>query len=844
MGQIATLFAKIGADTSELDRALKRSRSGLKSMSNTATRAGKLAAAGLAVGSVALVKLGADSLSMAAEFEEGIAILSTAVDSADADMAQLSKAALKMGADTELVGISASDAVDAMTILAKAGLSTAEIFGGENGLNDFLADNASLSGAARAAADLQAASELGLAESAEAVAIAMKTFNLEAKDATTIADSFVQSADASVASVSGLVQALENVGPTAASFGFSLQDTNTALAILSGAGIRGAEAGTALKSMMTNLLRDTPKVTGVLEDLGVKLFDNEGTMKSLPRIIDILTDSMEGLTQEQRLGAIQTLAGTFGMKAMATLLKDGRRGWDDMATSIEEAASAQEIARVRTETYKGKMEALNGVIESLKIRIGLQLIPIVTDLAVKFAEFIDKNADKFLKMFIKIGAEIKRIPKTLRPVIELVGKFVDLIKANKDKVIGAIKGIAAAFAVAAIADKVMGIVKVMGLLTSPIGLIIGAAALLGAAWEENWGGIREIVAAAWEQLGPILENIVAWLQVNIPRAIEFLIGVWEKMQPGVERIWNAVVGVIESAVGLIESVWNAFIVPLIEFIEENWEGIKAIFETAWNAISIIVETALGVIKGIFDFFSALFSGDWEGMWEAVKGIAESIWNGIVGLWNNFWSNIGTILETLKAGIEIAWSNFWDGISAIATDIWNIIVLAWDEFWGGIANTIEAFKTGIETAWDNFWSGMANAVTSILGPIVSFIQGIIDGIKEALGLAETLKFGGATAAGINRAEEVSRSDQAERAVAAAAAAGGVALQSGVRSMIVPPGFNNDSAFVRVRSGEEVSVKTPGNAGGSNAEMLFLVAQLTDAINSLPRQIRDGLKMGMA
>ena len=70
MAQIATLFARIGADTTGLDRGLKKAQAGLKGMSNTVTRVGKLAAVGLGVGAAALTKLGADSLSMAADFEE------------------------------------------------------------------------------------------------------------------------------------------------------------------------------------------------------------------------------------------------------------------------------------------------------------------------------------------------------------------------------------------------------------------------------------------------------------------------------------------------------------------------------------------------------------------------------------------------------------------------------------------------------------------------------------------------------------------------------------------------------------------------------------------------------
>ncbi|MFH1268188.1 MAG: phage tail tape measure protein, partial [Planctomycetota bacterium] len=199
-----------------------------------------------------ILGIGAAAIKTAGDFESQMNILSVAARSSGTAVGDLSKAALRVGADTELVGISASEAADAMTGFYKAGLDTTAIFGD---LNGYLEGNTSLTGALRSAVDLAAASDLDLAASSDAVAIAMATFGLSAEQATGIADSFVRTADASVSEVGDLVAAMANVGPTAAQFGWNLQDVNTALGILSTRGISGSEAGTALKSMMTNMMR-------------------------------------------------------------------------------------------------------------------------------------------------------------------------------------------------------------------------------------------------------------------------------------------------------------------------------------------------------------------------------------------------------------------------------------------------------------------------------------------------------------------------------------------------------------------------------------------------------------
>jgi len=83
---------------------------------------------------------------------------------------------------------------------------------------------------------------------------------------------------------------------------------------------------------------------------------------------------------------------------------------------------------------------------------------------------------------------------------------------------GALIGIGAVLGAGIFAALVAGILA----LVSPITLVIGAAALLGAAWSGNWGGIQEKTFAVWAVMQPILTQLMTWLQVNIPIALQFM----------------------------------------------------------------------------------------------------------------------------------------------------------------------------------------------------------------------------------------------------------------------------------------------------------------------------------
>ncbi len=330
-----------------------------------------------AVGAAGVAGLG-KAVSMAADFESQVALMGVAAGDAGVGLDVLHDAALQVGGDISLVGVTASGAADSITNLLKAGLSVEDVFGD---MNKYMAGTAELGGVLRASIDLAAASELDMAAASRVVSVAMSQFGLDASEATRITDNFVQSADASQANVNHLADALVNVGPTAASFGWALEDVNTALAVLSGGGILGAEAGTALKSMMTGIMRDTPKVAAVLADLNVELYDQEDALKSLPQIMGELGTALDGVTEKQRNQAIQTLAGTFGMKAMNTLLAEGTEGWADMEVAIEGAATAAEVAEAKTNTLQGQMEALGGTIEAAGIAIGETFLDDLTGLS-------------------------------------------------------------------------------------------------------------------------------------------------------------------------------------------------------------------------------------------------------------------------------------------------------------------------------------------------------------------------------------------------------------------------------------------------------------------------------
>lgn len=601
-------------------RSVERDLQGLSRQGNIAQQGfgglqravgvGMLAAAGAATAGIAALGAGlARSATVAADFESQINILTVAARASGTTMDDLSAAALRVGSDTELVGISASEAADAMTNFYKAGLTTSDIF---SDLNGYLEGSTSLTGALRAAVDLAAASKLDLAAASDVVAIAMATFGLKAEDAARIANTLVGAADASLASVGGLAEGMQNVGPVAAAMGMSLEDVSTALAILSTRGIQGSEAGTAMRSMLLNLQRPTKAVTEALDELGVSLYNTDGTMKALPDVIGQLESAFAGLTEEQKNQYAQTLAGTYGLAAFNTLIGEGATGWDEMTTAIGNAATAQEVAQARTKGFNAAIEQFHGTLETFMITVGTPLIQsFLTPAAVAMTELIGKLTEmaptveqveqQYRNLVAQGSALIDSIMAVIGPIVDIVAQYVEW----QDVLIAL--GIVIA---SAVIPALVGIVTAAAPVIAVGAALVAAVALVRTAWEEDWGGIQEKTATVMTWLVDAYTVIADWMTNDLPLALETLRRDWTLIWNAIQSNTIAIVGVITGTLNAIAELVNVTIPNAIDGFKSFLSRISlpnpfALISSTISGISSAVDSAKSAIDSFKSWLSSI-----------------------------------------------------------------------------------------------------------------------------------------------------------------------------------------------------------------------------------------------
>lgn len=104
-------------------------------------------------------------------------------------------------------------------------------------------------------------------------------------------------------------EAFTYAGSVAGALGYSVEDTALAIGIMANSGIKASQAGTALRTMLTEL-SGTLEITG--KNLGtyvIQTSNADGTMKPFRETLNSLRTAFKGLTEAERSVMAESLVG-------------------------------------------------------------------------------------------------------------------------------------------------------------------------------------------------------------------------------------------------------------------------------------------------------------------------------------------------------------------------------------------------------------------------------------------------------------------------------------------------------------------------------------------------------
>jgi len=505
---IGALRVNLGIDTAVFQDGLRNVEKSLKGVGRRFKSVGQDLSLSL---TAPIAGFAALTIRTAGDFEASMNRVGAATGAAEETLAELREEAKRLGRETQF---SASEAADAIEILAKNGLDASAILGG--------ALDASLTLAAASGADLAAAGDLATD--------VMLNFGKGAGDLKDVVDGVSGVLLQSKFDFDDYRLALAQAGGVAGGLGVPLEEFNAVIAATSSAFASGSDAGTSFKTFLQRLVPQSKEARAAMEQLGVQFFNADGSMKAMGEVAQELQDGLRGLSDEEVSGALTKIFGTDAMRTAIGLAREGADGIREIGTAIGEA-SATEQAEARMKGFNGAMKRLASAFEALQLAIADSgLLDFVTGFVQKLADFIAGLSESDPKI-LKWGTVIAGLVAVVGPAAIAIGSVVA--------------------AIGAIGVPIVAAVAAVGTLTAAVVKFWPEIKQAGKAVAEFTVGALEDIVAFAEQMGEAIFALPGQF-MEIGGAI--LDGLWAGLTSGFAAVRDGLTGFATGLVGDVKSM--------------------------------------------------------------------------------------------------------------------------------------------------------------------------------------------------------------------------------------------------------------------------------------------------
>lgn len=549
VAEISRLYVTLGANTKEFSQAMEGVTKRMQSIGKDMSKIGK--SLSLKV-TAPIVGIGAAAVKTAMDFSGQMARVSAIAGATGSDLDSLQDIAREMGRTTSF---SATQAAQGLEYLAMAGWETSAMI---EGLPAILR--------------MAEATQMDLGRASDIVSDMMTAFGMEATEATRATDILAATATNANTNVEMLGETMKYLAPSAASAGWSLEEAAAMAGLLADSGIKGSMAGTTLNAMIADLTKTTDDGAATLEQLGVRVYDAEGNMRSAVDILADFESGMANMSTEQRNAALASIFGQRALRGVNLLLSQGSDSLGEFTDDLRDSSGAVDaMGEITRDTLGYQLKELRSIMEGLLIDLGEELVPIIRETVIplihRFAEAVGRLIDWFKNLDPRIQQVILggiALLAALGPVLMILGPIVSGIGS----LIGIIKPL---IAIVITVGKVLGALVVGA--SAPVALVVaGIAALIaiGVALWRNWDTVKDVAGRVWGWIEGFLDTtlgrIVSFLMGPIGWGLQ-IIRNWEDIRDFAGRVWARIESIIEGAVGFIGDLIGGIIGRIRDAIE-------------------------------------------------------------------------------------------------------------------------------------------------------------------------------------------------------------------------------------------------------------------------------------
>lgn len=370
----------------------------------------KKSAAVIGVASVAAAK---KTIDVGKSFEAGMSEVQAISGASGKDLEKLSAKAKQMGATTKF---SATESATALKYMAMAGWKTNQMVSGLSGVMN-----------------LAAASGEDLGTVSDIVTDSMTAFGLKAKDSGHFADVLAKASSSSNTNVAMMGETFKYVAPLAGSMKYSIEDTATAIGLMANAGIKGSQAGTELRSILTRLVKPPKDAAAALSALGISTTKADGSMKPMRQTMAELREKFSRLTDSQKSQYAAAIAGQEAMSGLLAIVNASDSDFNKLQKAIDNSSgAAKKQADIMNNNLQGALYDLGSAAEAVGIGIYEDIKTPLTK-----AVGVGTKQLRILSSKLKNGGIKKIVPEEAINTVENLGTVAKAVGGGGLKVLGA-----------------------------------------------------------------------------------------------------------------------------------------------------------------------------------------------------------------------------------------------------------------------------------------------------------------------------------------------------------------------------------------------------------------------
>lgn len=542
-------------------------------------------------------------------------------------------------------------------------------------------------------------------------------------------------------SMQGLIQGFQRSAGVARSAGVDVDHLAAMLASLVPAAGSAAQAGNALKTILSRIMSPTKKAADTMKAMGINVQSLAWNSLNGSQRLEVLAQKFHGLADSQKTAVATTIASQYQLNKFEILMDQIFKASDKATRGQSRYAQALDATKNRAYYLQQAQKELNQVLTSnpqrlKQIWVILQnamadviqpMIPLLLGMARVLADLVQafnnlplpiKQTVMYLLLFLAVfGPLIRYIGSTMTLIGELGWFFAGLGK------------------------QVLFVLRIFGSFLampfSALGSVLGA---LAGGMLRFGGAILTAARAvgAFLLTGPLFGRIFATIGALVARGGSIIVAIWTTALTRMAAVTGPMLAAIQGLFGLwqlgmirvITLVRNAMLAGWLAMVASSrfvGPAIIASFRTMWTTLVAITTVGVtGIItrmRAMVALTVAMFAN-----WRVVLvRLSTLMWSGILVV---FRGGITALLRYLMAGLAALAGPWGIAIAAILA----VLYIFRDQIAQLVRNIVQFFQhmpPGIASAFKPLVDLFHKGVAAIINAFYALPKGVRDAMMAVV-----------------------------------------------------------------------------------------------------------------